>query len=178
MGTCPGIASNPRVLVKLFRARLGDQPDPQDAPRPAGFDERGGDLFTDAVPAIRRQHDQILNVAIGDSVGNDPAHAGQPRRLPVDGDGEGEAAPHQRGDTGCIPGLLPPAARPVQIDYLSGIPRVDQPDFDIGHGACLLAHLDIIAHDRLKPLWREKADGPGNGISAMRTCIQRSGRSL
>ena len=103
-------------------------------------DQGSNDLRPDtALPVLRENH-EILDITIGNTIGNDAAHTNGPAGLCIGRDSKGKTAPDEMAEIFGFIFLLPPSPGPIESSYLFFVPRMDN------------LHRDIICHKQSYPV--------------------------
>jgi hypothetical protein len=112
--------------VKFFGIWLGNKTNPGDTRLQAPVDEGNNDLRANPdLPVLREDH-EILNIAIGNTIGNYAAHADGLAGLGIHRNSKGKTAPYEIAEFFAFIFLLPPSPGLIEGSYFFFVPCMDK----------------------------------------------------
>ena len=112
----------PQREVKFFRIRLGDETNPGNTRLQAPVNQGSNDLRPDtALPVLRKDH-EVLDITVGNTIGNDAAHTDGPAGLRIGRDSKGKTAPDEMAEVFCFIFLFPPPPGLIEGSNLFFVP--------------------------------------------------------
>jgi hypothetical protein len=117
--------------VKFFRIRLRNEAYPGDARLQAPVEQGSNDLRANPAFPVLWEDNEILDITVGNTIGDNAAHADSPAGLCIGRDREGETASYEMAEIFGFVFLLPPSPDLIEGSNLFFIPRMDELNNDI-----------------------------------------------